>query len=248
MPKTSKLSMKFILTSAFIGTWIIAASFSDSAVKRNAPQMHVSAVEEYTHAIAVSSSEFSQLTGNYSNSNPGKTHGGCIGKAELQELINSMPTGSSSVKIRFCTDPSSSQTSLIFVGDKQWWEGASKIMYRRNGGSADAFCPTNCNDGNSVTNVSKSMTGADYTALTAAYATANTGKTLGGQIDKSALQALINSLPGNATALYFRFCTDANYNKTSVIFVGGNVNQTGGEKLMLRNGKSALAYCPENCN
>ena len=120
-------------------------------------------------------------------------------------------------------------------------------QYLRNSG-AEGFCPTNCELQSNAANVSLSLTASVYGTLADAYASANPGATHGGRIDKGAVLEIINSLPTEAANVAFRFCTDAESGKTSVIFVGGTAGQPGGATLFYRNGGNADAYCPEKCD
>lgn len=200
---------------------------------------NVLAVGAYSCAVAISSSELAQLTDSYNKLNPGATLGGKIGKSELLELVQSIPDRKDYVHFRFGIDPQFNQISLMFKGDKTLFQNESNILYRRNGASLSAYCPTSCDLENAIGVTLNSNTN-EYNNLGNVYQQKFPGKTLGGNIDKSAIMAIINSLPSGTNVVNFRFCKDPQNGNTSVIFIG--------ENLFLRNGGSSAAYCPTSCD
>jgi hypothetical protein len=78
------------------------------------------------------------------------------------------------------------------------------------------------------------------------------GVTWGGSIGKNHLIAIINSLGSEATEVNFKFITNQINNKTSLYFQGGIYNvvtgEAGNEKLYIRTGTAAEAFCPSRCN
>lgn len=195
-------------------------------------------------AVALTESEFSSLTSAYSESNNGTNLGGMLEKSELKSFINNIPGSQDFIRLRFYTDPELQKTGLMLRGDNTFFKNT---QYMRNSG-ADGFCPNNCNGQAVSQNTSESISANLYQSLSDAYSAANPSATLGGRIDKAAVLEIINSLPAEATNVAFRFCTDASSGKTSVIFIGGSVGQTGGATLYYRNGGNAEAFCPDNCN
>jgi hypothetical protein len=103
-------------------------------------------------------------------------------------------------------------------------------------------------DNSNAPNVTMSLTSDEFNALTSAYSTSHAGETLGGNIDKSALLAICNSLSVESTVVYFRFCKEVTSGKTSVMFAGGNIGQPDGTNLYYRNSGSEEAFCPAYCN
>lgn len=198
-------------------------------------------LNENSIAIKLNNSTFGSLTQDYSNSNPGAILGGAIGKSDLQNLINRMSSGQVFVELRFCTV--NDKVTLCLKGRNGF---LSSDAHMRSGASEDAYCPNQCGLNTNLNSVSMEITKSDYNTLTGAY----TGETKGGKIEKSALQAIINSLPTSATSIPFRFCTDNSTGsaKVSIIFVGGTEGQQGGEQLFYRNGGTDAAFCPTICN
>jgi Ca2+-binding EF-hand superfamily protein len=213
----------------------------------NAPATAYSVQGTMREAVKITQEEFNSLTNTFNNSKLSPTLGGAISKTELTELINSMPNAADFVRLRFCTDATYYKTSLILVGDKHWYEGSGAIVYKRNGGSDEAFCPMKCDEPAAMSTITVSLTNEEFNSLTSAYQAANPMATLGGRIDKSALSEIVTSL-GTASSVRFMFCTDPTYNKTSVIFIGGATGQPGGANLMYRNGVDADAFCPTKCD
>lgn len=78
------------------------------------------------------------------------------------------------------------------------------------------------------------------------------GVTWGGSIGKNHLIAIINSLGPEATEVNFKFITNQINNKTGLYFQGGIYNvvtgEAGTEKLYIRTGTAADAFCPSRCN
>ena len=196
----------------------------------------------YTAAVKVTKAEFDALTADFASSS-GSTLGGLIGKSELKNFIGSIPGSQDFVRFRFCTDPTYSKTSLMLKGDHTLLRNT---QYMRNGGSDESFCPTMCSLESTATKVSLDINASAYESLSSAYSAANTGKTLGGKIEKSALLEIVNSLPMTTTTVAFRFCTVGG--NTCVIFAGGNVGQEGGSQLFYRNGGSPDSFCPTMCD
>jgi len=95
----------------------------------------------------------------------------------------------------------------------------------------------------------------DFNTLTAAYQVAHPitelGVTWGGVIGKKHLIAVINSLGNDATYINFKFITNLENKKTSIIFQGGTFNAVSGDpgtsKLFMRTGYAADAFCPTRC-
>jgi len=193
----------------------------------------------YSCAVSISSTELAQLTDSYNKLNPGATLGGKIGKSELLELVKSIPDRKDYVHFRFGIDPQFNQISLIFKGDKTLFQNETNILYKRNGASLSAYCPTSC-DYDNASGVTLNSNASEYNNLSTAYQQKFPGKTIGGNMDKSAVIAIINSLPSGTNVVNFRFCKDPQSGNTSVIFIG--------ENLFLRNGGSAAAYCPTSCD
>lgn len=208
------------------------------------PQTNCAKASTWRAAVQISQAEFDNLTTAYAESHSGANLGGIIGKAELQKFIENIPNSQDFIRFRFCTDPVYQKTSLMMRGDHTLLRNT---QYLRNSG-VEGFCPTNCELQSNAGNVSLSISSTVYETLADAYASANPGGTYGGRIDKAAVLEIINSLPSSATNVAFRFCSDGESGKTSVIFVGGSAGQPGGANLFYRNGGNAEAYCPEMCN
>jgi hypothetical protein len=85
-----------------------------------------------------------------------------------------------------------------------------------------------------------------------AHPLSENGVTWGGSIGKNHLIAIINSLGSEATEVNFKFITNQSNNKTSLFFQGGVYNavtgEAGSEKLYIRTGSAAEAFCPTRCN
>lgn len=236
------ISMKTLLIIA--GSTLALCSFR-APVKLNQGTMQAARLSTWNSALKVDQSEFETLTSAYANDHASATLGGQIGKAELKSFINSIPNSQDYIRFRFCTDPMYRKISLMMKGDNSLFRNT---QYMRNGGSEDGFCPSICNLQSNASNVTLDISASAFETLAASFSSENPGATLGGRIDKDAVMEIINSLPAEAVNVAFRFCTDAATGKTSVIFVGGTVGQTGGAQLIYRNGGSADAFCPDICN
>lgn len=202
-------------------------------------QNYTLSVSGYGASITLTAAEVTALTDAYSKLNPGATLGGKIGKSELLDLVNSIPDKKDYVHFRFGIDPQFNSISLMFCGDKTIFQNESNVLYKRNGASASAYCPTSC-DLENANGVTVNSNSTEYKSLNAVYEQKYPGKTLGGNIDKSAVLNIINSLPPATNVVNFRFCKDAQTGNTSVIFIG--------ENLFIRNGGSSAAYCPTSCD
>lgn len=203
---------------------------------------------DYRAAVRLTQNEFDKLVNDYQSAPSEKTIGGMISKKDLNNMILSMPSGDSYVNFRFATDDATGMVSLMLMGGKSWYEGKSKIDCLRNGGSAEAFCPSICDLNGTESNVTMDLDYNTFKMMSEAYKAANPSKTWGGNIDKNALMDLINSLPETTSNVVFRFCKDPVYGQTAVIFLGGKVNQPEGSVLYLRNGVTADAFCPSMCS
>lgn len=200
---------------------------------------HALSVSGYSASITLTSAEVTDLTDVYSKLNPGATLGGKIGKSELLELVNSIPDRKDYVHFRFGIDPQFNSITLMFCGDKTLLQNESNVLYKRNGMSASAYCPTSC-DLENANGVTVNSNSTEYKSLNLVYAQKYPGKTLGGNIDKSAILSIINSLPSSTNVVNFKFCKDPQTGNISVIFIG--------ENLFIRNGGSSAAYCPTSCD
>ncbi len=236
------LNMKKLYTTLFLA---MLFSFASIAIKPIKPVSSTKTSTDNPTSIHVNQSDFDALTAAFQSKYPKATFGGSVGKQDLQNLIQSMPAGSKFVNFHFCTDPTFNKTSVAFMGAKTAEEPVSEIVCLRNGNNETAFCPTACDMASPSNNTTVSITYADYESLAATYQSNFPKRTQGGNIDKEALQEIINSLPAEVGQINFRFCTDDSVNKTSIIFVGGTAN---GSVLYIRNGGSADSFCPTNCN
>lgn len=212
------------------------------------PNHNQSVKADYRAAVRITQLEFDKLVADYQSSASEKTLGGMINKKDLNNMILSMPSADSYVNFRFATDDATGLVSLMLMGGKSWYEGSGKIDCLRNGGSAEAFCPSICDLSGTESVVTLDLDYNTFKLMADAYKTANPSKTWGGNIDKSALIDLLNSLPGSTSNVVFRFCKDPAFGQTSVIFLGGKVNQPEGSVFYIRNGVTADAFCPSMCS
>lgn len=229
---------KIIFASALI---TFLASFNNPQLKSSKSQSS----GQFLAAVLVTPDEFTQLTSEYNPDNAGSTKGGMIGKTELLNFVNFIPNSQDFVRFRFAVDATSGKTTLMLRGDKSLLKNT---QYIRNGGSPEAFCPLMCDAPTSATKITMTITAEDFNNQSAAYEKSYAASTQGGRIDKAALVAIVNSLPTEAKAVKFRFCTDEATGKTSVIFCGGNVGQMDNTTLYYRNGLNADAFCPLMCD
>jgi hypothetical protein len=114
----------------------VAMAFCPSNCVNNANETNVT--------LDINYETYNILANAYQRANPGKSYGGNIDKNALLEIIASLPESSQNVVFRFCKDTQFSQTSIIFIGGSQN-QAAGTTLYLRNGGSAEAFCPSMCN-------------------------------------------------------------------------------------------------------
>lgn len=228
--------MKNLLILA--GTVLASFSFIFCAQPGNPGQ------EPYSSAVKVSQSEWDNLTAEYKSANENLTLGGILNKTDLETMLSKLDVGCRLVQFRFITDTTYHQTSVAFSGG----EPAKDVPCIRNGGSEDAFCPIACDLRSTASPSAVLLSFEDFKELSALYHRKNPEvSTLGGNIDKAALLAIIGSIPKEETNINFRFCKDPRYNKISVIFMGGSEGQPTGEILYLRNGESTESFCPTNC-
>lgn len=122
-------------------------------------------------------------------------------------------------------NPTFSKISLMVMGAKTKFQEESNIVCLRNGGSSSSFCPTVFELNSNAQNITLSINYNTYYALFKRYKINNMNGTLGGSTEKVALLKVINSLPSSAQNVAFGFCTDAVFQKISVIFVGGSENR-----------------------
>jgi len=223
---------KKLLFSLFI---LCLFAFKYSDVSKQSPEAN----SGYSATVVLSATEARELAETYSKANGGSTLGGKIGRSELLQLIQSIPDSKNFVHFRFGIDPQFNQVSLMLSGDKTLFENQSQIEYYRNGSSLSAYCPTTC-DLENATGVTVSSNLNEYNTLSKSYQLKYPGKTIGGNIDKSAILNIINTLPPATNVVNFRFCKDEQSGHTSVIFMG--------ENLFIRNGGSSAAYCPTSCD
>lgn len=200
---------------------------------------------KYVSALVVTAEDFQSLTASYRNAHGDQTQGGVISRQALINILNSMPYGADFINFRFTTDED--QISLMMMGGKSWYEGTRKIPCYRNGGSAASYCPTVCELNVSADGTTLSFPYQEYVDRTQAYAQKYPDATFGGNIDRTALKALLESLPAEQKNIAFRFCADPNFKHTSVIFIGGAVGQPDNQTLMVRNGVDANSFCPIVC-
>lgn len=197
----------------------------------------------YTSAVNVSQGEWDTLTTAYKSAHETGIWGGNLNKTQLEAWLGRFTQSSKLVYFRFITEPSSRKTTVEFSAGKN----ITNIPCIRNGANPLAYCPTACNLVSEACPGLIEMPFLTYAQLGNTYKGINPANTLGGNIDKSALLAIINSLPEETTTVAFRFCTDPVYNQTSIIFTGGGIGQPPQEILYLRNGR-ADSFCPTNCN
>lgn len=229
-----------------LSSMLLLISFAVFAETKNPAKSGIFNVQtDYGSGIKISQAQFDALTSSYQTAHPTWTQGGTVSKNDVQALLNSMPDGAQFVNFRFCTDAGANKISMALCGAKTADEPESEIKCLRNGGSDVSFCPTACNPNVSSAAGSIGLAFADYNALSNAYQTAYPSRTQGGNIDKSALMDILNSIPAGSANMSFRFCTDAATNKMSVIFIGG---ATDSGILYIRNGLNADSFCPTNCN
>jgi hypothetical protein len=204
--------------------------------------------ETFLSAVKVSEAELSILTSSFQTKNTKSTWGGRFSKSELQNLLASMPSTSLFVNFRFCTDASIGAMSVMLCGDKKATHPDSEIKCLRNGGQESAFCPTACDYTEQIAPKSIALTYSDYLAMSEGFQKAHPNQTFGGNIDKQSLLEIIGSLPSTSQNVSFRFCEDPTLHQTSVVFIGGSVNQGSAGILAYRNGVSAASFCPTSCN
>lgn len=234
--------MKKLLTILALGPVLFSFTRQQGELK---PLHTLASQATYRAAVRVTQSEFDQLTAEFRTANSENTLGGMIGKMELKNMIASMPSSDVFVNFRFATDATTGRVSVMFMGGKSWYEGKRKIDCLRNGGSAGAFCPSICDLNATESRVTVDIDYNTYNDLSAAYQRANPTQTWGGNIDKSAMLDLINSMPESASNIAFRFCKDGTFGKMAVIFAGG---KQGIETFYIRNGVTAEAFCPSMCS
>lgn len=204
--------------------------------------------ETYLSALLVSETEMQSLTREFETKAPNSTWGGSFQKRDLQELISAMPSGAKFVNFRFGKDTSGA-TSLMVSSIAASDQAQSEYPCLRNGGSESAYCPTACNLEDLTTPAGAILlTYEDYLQMSEAYKAEHEAETIGGNIDKGALQEVLNSIPAGVNRVYFRFCYDRATKHTSVLFIGGKTGVKGQPTVIYRNGKDAKSFCPTNCN
>lgn len=201
--------------------------------------------ESYSSAVLVTESEMLTLTQNYEIRVPDGTWGGFFRKTDIQELISRSSAQNAFVNFRFCVDSFRTSLMLSITANPDQPESTSKCI--RNGGALTAFCPTACNL-NENAPPAINLPYEDYLSYSEVYKNNNPEQTIGGNIDKDALREILASIPAGTDRVGFKFCQDPETNKTSVIFIGGTVGQSGRKILMYRNGKDLESFCPTNCN
>jgi hypothetical protein len=204
--------------------------------------------ETFISAIKVPIHDLNSLSLAYQIQHKKATWGGRFSKSAVQELLNSMPSSSKLIHFRFCKDPSLGATCLMLCGDKKVTHPTSYIRCLRNGGRQMSICPAACNINDKKSPNSIVITYEDYLAFSESFQKANKRMTFGGNIDKFAIQEIINSLPHESNNVSFLFCTDSVFHHTSVIFIGGLINQPNNTILSYRNGLTTNSFCPTNCN
>lgn len=235
--------MKNLLLIASLFLAAYSTVYSGEPVKPGQTSI-VSTNGGYISAVKVSQTDWTILTDLYKAEHEKGTWGGNLNKTDLKNWLSHLPQSCTVVYFRFFADTIYNKTGVGFSGGKMD-ENAKCI---RNGGSELAFCPTACNLRSEACPKVIEISYQTYNLLSSRYKGISPYATLGGNIEKSALLNIINSLPDTINIIAFNFCTDPNYDQTSIIFTGGTVGQNGDHILYLRNGAMTDNFCPTNCN
>lgn len=183
----------------------------------------------------ISENDFKALTKAYQTKYPNETLGGKIGKKELEDMLIHIRSTEPDMHFRFGIDAKFNQTTLMFMAEK-----LLNSDFIRNGNMQEAFCSEGlCETGNR-SDITLNISHKEYLYLSNLFQSTKPNSIYGGNIDKSALSVVVNSLPETDNVVQFRFCEDPDYNNNlSVIFIGG-----GG--LFIRN-TNVAAFCPTQC-
>ncbi len=230
--------MKNLLFAATIMSSLLMMGFTKRSVQSPKP------AAEYVSAVLVTQTEFDTLTAAFARDFPSYTQGGMINKDSLRAILDAMPKDSNLVNFVFGTDTAFNKTSLLIRGCAHQ-DTTIPMKCLRNGNMEEAFCPAFCAISNSFYNTTIPLDHTIYLEYYNNYRLNNPRMTFGGNIDRDALMEIINSIPSDNPNLFFRFCNDERYGKWSVIFIGGDVNNS---ILYYRNGMNENSFCPNVCD
>ncbi len=89
--------------------------------------------------VYMSWNEFTAAKADFAAGNPDATLGGSISKDKLQNMLNSVPMGTSTVSFYFGNDPAAGRNFVMFLPSGTSENSPNAVIIRNT-----AYCPVNC--------------------------------------------------------------------------------------------------------